>query len=117
MVPGATLPTPGSVGYDLFSADDYIVGPGRRCVVSTGISARFPEGTYGRIEPRTGLAVKHGVTVLAGIVDPDNTGEIRVVLQNHDPVRSFVIRPGYRIAQMILSPFVMVPVQECPPPI
>ena len=105
--PHAVLParaTSGSAGYDLFSIDSYVVLPGRRVVVSTGISVQLPPGTYGRIAPRSGLAVKHGLDVLAGVVDPDYTGEVKVVLQNFDH-HPFVIRPGYRVAQLILENF------------
>lgn len=97
--------TAGAAGYDLFSIDNYVVPPGRRVVVSTGISVKLPPGTYGRIAPRSGLAVKHGLDVLAGVIDPDYTGEVKIVLQNLDPFQSFVIHPGYRIAQLILENF------------
>lgn len=116
ITPSATLPvraTPGAAGYDLFSTDSYVVLPGRRVVVSTGISVQLPPGTYGRIAPRSGLAVKHGLDVLAGVVDPDYTGEIKVVLQNMDANQPFVIRPGYRIAQLILEKYDVVEVVEC----
>lgn len=115
--PLATLPTrgtPGAVGYDLFSIDNYVVLPGRRVVVSTGIKIQLPPGTYGRIAPRSGLAVKHGLDVLAGVVDPDYTGEVKVVLQNLDMHQPFVIRPGYRIAQLILEQCVTPEVVEVP---
>jgi len=104
--------TDGSAGYDLFSIDNYIVPPGRRVVVSTGVSVKLPPGTYGRIAPRSGLAVKHGLDTLAGVIDPDYTGEVKVVLQNLDPDRSFVIRPGYCIAQLILENFTVADVLE-----
>jgi dUTP pyrophosphatase len=115
--PLATLPargTPGAAGYDLFSTDNYVVLPGRRVVVSTGITIQLPPGTYGRIAPRSGLAVKHGLDTLAGVVDPDYTGEIKVVLQNMDMNQPFVIRPGYRIAQLILERFEVAEVVEIP---
>jgi dUTP pyrophosphatase len=117
LVPHAILParaTSGSAGYDLFSIDNYVVLPGRRVVVSTGISVQLPPGCYGRIAPRSGLAVKHGLDTLAGVVDPDYTGEVKVVLQNLDPVQPFVIRPGYRIAQLILEQCVTPEVLEVP---
>lgn len=117
LVPHATLPsraTPGSAGYDLYSTDNYVVLPGRRVVVSTGIAVHLPEGTYGHICPRSGLAVKHGLHTLAGVVDPDYTGEIKVVLQNLDATQPFVIRPGYRIAQLILERFEIADVEEIP---
>ena len=105
--PTATLPTRGSdnaAGFDLFSAEHYTVFPGQRVVVSTGVGLNaLPEGTYGRIAPRSGLAVKHGLDVLAGVIDPDYKGEIKVVLINTDTRLPFVIKPGYRIAQLILE--------------
>ena len=115
LVPHAILPvrsTPGAAGYDLFSTDNYVVLPGRRVVVSTGITVNLPEGTYGRIAPRSGLAVKHGLDTLAGVIDPDYTGEVKVVLQNLDFSQPFVIRPGYRIAQLILERFEVAEVVE-----
>ena len=115
LIPTAILPVRASVGaagYDLFSTDSYVVLPGRRVVVSTGISIQLPPGTYGRIAPRSGLAVKHGLDTLAGVIDPDYTGEIKVVLQNLDTAQPFVIRPGYRIAQLILEKFEVVEVVE-----
>jgi len=117
LVPHATLParaTSGAVGYDLFSTDNYVVLPGRRVVVSTGIAVSLPPGCYGRIAPRSGLAVKHGLDTLAGVIDPDYTGEVKVVLQNLDPIQPFVIRPGYRIAQLILEQCVTPEVCEVP---
>jgi dUTP pyrophosphatase len=120
LFPTASLPTRGSAGaagYDLFSADNYVVLPGRRVVVSTGIAIQLPPGTYGRVAPRSGLAVKHGLDTLAGVIDPDYTGEIKIVLQNLDD-KPFVIRPGYRIAQLILENFTIADIVEVvsPPP-
>ena len=92
--------TPGAVGYDLHSSEGYVILPGHRAVVSTGLSFEFPPGVYGRVAPRSGLSVKHGLNVGAGVVDPDYTGEVKVVLFNHDKA-AFVIKPGYRIAQLI----------------
>lgn len=103
--PDAVIPsreTPSSVGFDLYSVEPYVVLPGQRIVVSTGLRARFPDGVYGRIAPRSGLAVKHGLDVSDGVVDNSYDGELRVVLFNHDQVTPFIIRPGYRIAQLIL---------------
>jgi len=117
LVPHATLParaTAGAAGYDIFSADGYIILPGHRVVVSTGITVELPPGTYGRIAPRSGLAVKHGLDCLAGVIDPDYTGELKVVLLNTDGRNPFVIRPGYRIAQLILEKYETVDVVEVP---
>jgi dUTP pyrophosphatase len=115
LLPTAIIPvraTGGAAGYDLFSTDNYVVLPGRRVVISTGISVQLPPGTYGRIAPRSGLAVKHGLDTLAGVIDPDYTGEVKVVLQNLDTQQPFVIRPGYRIAQLILENFTTAEVVE-----
>ena len=107
--PTAILPSRGSegaAGFDLYSIDHYVVFPGQRVVVSTGIGLqRLPDGTYGRIAPRSGLAVKHGLDVLAGVVDPDYRGEIKVVLLNTDLRNPFMIKPGYRIAQLVLEKY------------
>jgi dUTP pyrophosphatase len=72
----------------------------------------LPHGTYGRIAPRSGLAVKHGVDTLAGVIDPDYSGEVKVVLQNLDPTNPYIILPGYRIAQLILEKFKSVDVVD-----
>jgi len=108
--PTATLP---SRGFDLYSVEHYVVFPGQRVVVSTGIGLqKLPSGTYGRIAPRSGLAVKHGLDILAGVVDPDYRGEIKVVLINTDMRGPFVIKPGYRIAQLILEKYEVADVVE-----
>jgi len=115
LVPHAILParaSSGAAGYDLFSTDSYVVLPGRRVVVSTGITVGLPPGTYGHICPRSGLAVKHGLDTLASVIDPDYTGEVKVVLINTDMNQPFVIRPGYRIAQLILEQCVTPEVLE-----
>jgi dUTP pyrophosphatase len=117
LVPNAVIPTrgtPGAAGYDLYSTDGFIIMPGHRVVIPTGLAIQLPAGTYGRIAPRSGLAVKHGVDVLAGVVDPDYTGELKVVLVNTDLRRAFMIRPGYRIAQLILENYSTAEIEETP---
>jgi dUTP pyrophosphatase len=114
LVDSAQLPTRSSeaaVGYDLHSVGGYVILPGRRAVVSTGISVQLPPGVYGRVAPRSGLAVKNGIDVGGGVIDPDYTGELKVVLFNHDQ-NPFVIKPGYRIAQLILERCEVPPVVE-----
>ena len=101
----ATLPTrasPGSVGYDLYSLNDLVIQPNSRDIVSTGVCATIPLGCYGRIEPRSGLTVKYGIHVGAGVIDPDYTGELKVCLFNLGSV-PFEIKQGERIAQLILE--------------
>lgn len=110
----AQLPTRGSTkaaGYDLYSTEGLVILPGRRAVVPTGISICLPDGCYGRIAPRSGLAVKHGIQVGAGVVDADYTGELKVVLFNHD-TQPYVIKSGYRIAQLVLEQIVTPEVEE-----
>jgi dUTP pyrophosphatase len=83
--PSAVVPTKNSNGdaaYDLYSVDRAIIGPMNRACVSVGLSIEIPEGYYGRIAPRSGLAVKQGVDVLAGVIDSSYRGELGVVLIN-----------------------------------
>ena len=101
----AVLPTRqshGSVGYDLYSLQDLTIEPGSRNIVSTGICATIPDGCYGRIAPRSGLSVKYGIHVGAGVIDPDYTGELRVNLFNLGAI-PYEIKKGDRIAQLILE--------------
>lgn len=92
----------GAAGYDLYSVENHVILPGQRAVISTGLSFVLPDGVYGRVAPRSGLAVKNGLNVGAGVVDSDYTGEVKVVLFNHDKA-PFIVKPGYRIAQLILE--------------
>jgi dUTP pyrophosphatase len=110
----ATLPTrasPGSVGYDLYSLHDTVIQPGSRDIVSTGICATIPLGCYGRIAPRSGLTVRYGIHVGAGVIDPDYTGELKVCLFNLGSV-PFEIKSGERIAQLILEKCLTPLIQE-----
>jgi dUTP pyrophosphatase len=105
LYPDAIIPTrtsPGSVGYDLYSMEEIVVPPLERAFISTGVCASLPHGVYGRIAPRSGLTLKHGIQTGAGIIDPDFTGELKVILFNHGS-EPFVIKKGNRIAQMILE--------------
>jgi dUTP pyrophosphatase len=110
----AILPTrasPGSVGYDLYSLNDMVLEPGSREIVSTGICATVPHGCYGRIAPRSGLSVKYGIHVGAGVIDPDYTGELKVNLFNLGTIL-YEIKQGERIAQLILEKCMTPFVQE-----
>ena len=102
----AILPTrgsDGSVGYDLYSNEDAIVPcQAGNALVGTGLAVRIPDGCYGRVAPRSGLAVKHCIDVGAGVIDPDYTGEVKVVLFNRG-FDNFEIKKGDRIAQLILE--------------
>jgi len=111
----ATLPTRGSdhsVGYDLYSSEDTIVPcQAGRALVGTGIAVVLPSGVYGRVAPRSGLGVKHCIDVGAGVIDPDYTGEIKVVLFNHGE-KDFEIKKGDRIAQLVLERCETPPIEE-----
>jgi len=103
--PAAKIPrreSQGAAGYDLSSAVDVTIPPGGRAVVATGIAIAVPEGTYGRVAPRSGLAAKHGIDVLAGVIDEDYRGEVSVILLNTGSA-AFSIAAGDRIAQLVLE--------------
>ena len=111
--PDATIPTRGSeyaAGLDLYADHGDTINPGERVLIGTGIAIALPPFTAGLIWPRSGLATKQGVDVLAGVVDADYRGEVRVALINHgaEPVD---IEPGDRIAQLLIQPLAMVDVE------
>ena len=99
-----TRATSGSAGYDLTATQNDVIEPGCRKLLPIGVAIKLPWGVYGRIAPRSGLAVKKGIQVGAGVIDPDYTGEIHVLLFNHG-TEPFEIRTGDRIAQLILEKF------------
>jgi dUTP pyrophosphatase len=96
--------TLGSAGLDLRSTDSLTLKPGARALISTGIAIALPIGYEAQVRPRSGLAVKHGVTVLnsPGTIDSDYRGEIKVPLINHGQ-EDFLITRGDRIAQMVIA--------------
>ncbi|CAK9438778.1 uncharacterized protein LODBEIA_P30020 [Lodderomyces beijingensis] len=99
------VPTKGSAlaaGYDLYSSEDAVIPAQGQGLVSTDISIIVPVGTYGRVAPRSGLAVKHGISTGAGVIDADYRGEVKIVLFNHS-TRDFEIKTGDRIAQLVLE--------------
>jgi len=93
-----------AAGYDIRAVNDVVVGVGERKLVSTGLRLSCPEGTYGRIASRSGLATKNGIDVMAGVIDPDYIGIVGVVLINHGD-SPFKINVGDRIAQLIFERF------------
>ncbi|CCF55708.1 hypothetical protein KAFR_0A02720 [Kazachstania africana CBS 2517] len=106
--PDATVPTKGSAtaaGYDIYASKAIVIPARGQGMVSTDISFTVPVGTYGRIAPRSGIAVKHGIQTGAGVVDRDYTGEVKVVLFNHSE-KDFEIVKGDRVAQLILEKIV-----------
>jgi dUTP pyrophosphatase len=105
----ATLPTrahDNDAGLDLHAAESARLAPGARVSVGTGLAVRIPDGLGGLVLPRSGLALKHGVTLVnsPGLIDPGYRGEVRVLLLNTDPTFEFQVSPGDRIAQLLLVP-------------
>lgn len=114
--PGARLPArahPGDAGLDLFAAAGVDVPPGEARLVGTGLAIELPPGTEGQIRPRSGLALRHAVTVLnaPGTIDAGYRGEVGVVLVNHGR-RTFRVRRGMKVAQLVVAPVVEVEVVE-----
>lgn len=107
--------TKGSSGLDLYASidDALILMPGHRLTVPTGIIVEIPDGYEGQIRPRSGLAVKHGISVLntPGTIDSDYRGEIKVILINLGKEK-FVVKRGDRIAQLVIVPVVKVELEE-----
>lgn len=101
--------TSGAAGMDLRAAEGTILKPGMRGLVPTGLAIALPEGFEAQVRPRSGLAVKHGITVLnaPGTIDCDYRGEIKVPLINHGE-QDFVIARGDRIAQLVVAPVTQV---------
>jgi dUTP pyrophosphatase len=115
---GLDLPrraTAHAAGVDLKAAvtDDLIIEPGNQALIPAGIKIALPEGFEAQIRPRSGLAAKHGVTILnaPGTIDADYRGEVTVILINHGS-RPFRVSRGMRIAQMVVAPFVTVAWEE-----
>ena len=91
-------------GYDLTATNYLTLHPGNRGLAMTSLHISIPQGYAGLVVPRSGLALKHGVTVLnaPGVIDPGFTGEVGVILHNTDHNRSFIVYPGDRVAQLVL---------------
>ena len=97
---------PGDAGLDLAACERHELGPGERATVGTGLAVAIPAGYAGYVQPRSGLAARHGITIVntPGLVDSGYRGEIRVVLLNTDAREPFVVEPGMRIAQLVVLP-------------
>ena len=109
---GAGLPLPvyattGAAGMDVVSAEDVVIAPGARHAVATGLAVAIPHGFEFQVRPRSGLALKHGVTVAnaPGTIDSDYRGELKVILINLGDA-GFEVRRGDRVAQLVLAPVV-----------
>jgi len=107
---GLDLPayaTSGAAGMDVVSAEDTVLTPGARYPVATGLALAIPQGFEIQVRPRSGLALKHGITVpnTPGTIDSDYRGELKVILINHG-TQDFAIARGDRVAQLVLAPVV-----------
>jgi dUTP pyrophosphatase len=120
----ANLPLPayqteGAAGLDLLAAvpenAPVVIAPGHRALIPTGIALTLPAGTEGQVRPRSGLAVKHGITVLnsPGTIDSDYRGEVQVILVNLG-LEAFSVAHGMRIAQLIVAPITLAQLREVP---
>jgi dUTP pyrophosphatase len=115
--PDAALPVqayPGDAGLDLASCERVVLAPGERALVGTGLAVAVPDGYAGFVQPRSGLAARHGITIVnaPGLVDSGYRGELRVALLNTDARESFTVEPGMRIAQLVVLPVPAVSLLE-----
>jgi dUTP pyrophosphatase len=115
--PDAVLPERayvGDAGVDLVARERVELRPGERAAVGTGIAVAIPEGHAGFVQPRSGLAARHGISIVntPGLIDSGYRGEVRVILLNTDAREAFVVEPGMRIAQLVVVPVAAVEVVE-----
>ena len=96
----------GDAGLDLSACDRVELAPGARALVPTGLAVAIPDGYAGFVQPRSGLAAKHGISIVntPGLVDSGYRGELQVALLNTDRHETFVVEPGMRIAQLVVLP-------------
>lgn len=104
----------GDAGVDLASCERIVLAPGERAIVPTGLAVEIPEGYAGFVQPRSGLAARHGIGVVnsPGLIDSGYRGEICVVLLNTDAREPFTVEPGMRIAQLVIAPVATVRLVE-----
>ncbi|HEX3832563.1 MAG TPA: dUTP diphosphatase [Solirubrobacteraceae bacterium] len=115
----ARLPTrahPGDAGLDLYAVEPAVLAPGERASIPTGIAVEIPPGHAGLVLPRSGLAARHGITVVnaPGLIDADYRGELRVLLLNTDREQAFELTAGDRIAQLVVVAVAIAEVDEVP---
>ena len=98
---------PSDAGLDLCSNEDCVLKPFERCLVSTGLAIALPDGYAGFVQPRSGLAIKQGLSIVntPGLIDAHYRGELKVILINLDPINNIQINKGDRIAQLVILPF------------
>jgi dUTP pyrophosphatase len=115
----ARLPTrahPGDAGLDLYAVEPAVLGAGERASIPTGIAVEIPPGHAGLVLPRSGLAARHGISVVnaPGLIDADYRGEVRVLLLNTDREQAFELAVGDRIAQLVIVAVAIAEVDEVP---
>jgi dUTP pyrophosphatase len=111
--PGAKLPERAyehDAAYDLYAAEGCVIEPLRRAVVGTGLALGLPPGLAALTLPRSGLAARHGISIVntPGLIDPGYRGEVRIILLNTDQATPFTVEPGDRIAQLLFVPLTAV---------
>jgi dUTP pyrophosphatase len=116
LMPNAVLPSyahPGDAGMDLCACEEVSIAVGCRALVRTGLSMELPEGFEAQIRPRSGLALRNGITLLntPGTIDAGYRGEIGIIIINHG-TETFNITPGMRIAQMVFAPITRATIEE-----
>jgi dUTP pyrophosphatase len=115
----ARLPTrahPGDAGLDLYAVEPAVLAAGERASIPTGIAVEIPPGHAGLVLPRSGLAARHGISVVnaPGLIDADYRGEVRVLLLNTDREQAFELAAGDRIAQLVVVAVTIAEVDEVP---
>lgn len=112
--PDAKIPkrsTDGAAGFDLYSTGNFELRPGAHALIPSGIKVAIPAGYCGQIWPRSGLAVKHGIDRLAGLIDSDYRGELQISLINHSKYETMEVRRGDRIAQLVITPYLALAIE------
>jgi dUTP pyrophosphatase len=106
---------PGDAGLDVCAAEDLEILPGERALIPTGIALAIPEGYAGFVQPRSGLALKQGLTIVntPGLIDSHYRGELKIIALNTDKHESITVQRGQRIAQLVIQPVPLVEIVEC----
>jgi dUTP pyrophosphatase len=105
---------PGDAGYDLYACEEKTIEPGGRALVDTGIAIQLPKNHEAQVRPRSGLALKRGITILntPGTIDEGYRNAIGVILMNHSDIHAFKVQPGDRIAQMVINKVEHLEIEE-----
>jgi dUTP pyrophosphatase len=104
----------GDAGFDLSACEEVTIGVGERATVGTGLAIEIPDGHAGLVAPRSGLALRHGLSMVnaPGVIDAGYRGEVRMILLNTDREHAFTVEPGMRIAQLVVVPIASVELVE-----